>query len=509
MESQDSNFSPFITIELDEQLFITSISKVPTEFSDTDFLGQPFTTFLSPKEGANFLKRVNRLHKSNEPLYFIYQAPADNFEIHPFQTCLQKIDSGYRLSSMDISGNAKQSITPDQEALHKENLNLKAHLENLEKEFEIQQQYYEIFVDNAPVAMYDIDLESRIMTTNKKALEFLGLKTALEAKGHHFLEFAHDSDHERLEEHFNQALEGQEQHFTFQSNQKELQIFKSCFIPIYDFHHHVYKLFSLTEDITKEYLAEEFLKKQNSSLTLENERKDALIFQQNRHVQMAQLIKMIAHQWRQPLSVISTVTSNIRIMLELNQLNQHEIRTAMQTIGEHAEDLSEIINDFNDFYKPRKTKSKILLKDIGDKVIEVMHNSLKENGITFVRHSHASNGFCTFKNEVTQVLLNLLQNAQEVLKERHVKDPTITLTGREDESFQYIDVHDNGGGIEDDIIDKIFDPYFSTKDQKNGTGLGLHMAKTMIESHCDGLITVQNINNGAQFTIRLPNNCDI
>ena len=510
MHHEKEQENPFIIIELASDLSIIDISRIPIEYEKSHFINQPFQSFLSPSDKKFFLERIKIIKEDCTPLNFIYSAPADNFEIHSFQTQLQmnQNDESFTLYSMDIESNNLERAKPKDTKLMQENMTLKARIGDLENEFDLQQKHYEIFVENAPVAMYDIDLESHILSSNTRAQDFFHAKGPFELKKHHFLEFVHQDDHENIEAMFTLASQGNEQFFTFRSPKKEFQVFKSCFIPIRDFSGKVNKIFSLTEDITQQYLAQEVLKTQMAYQTQENNRKDQLIFNQSRHVQMAQLIKMIAHQWRQPLSFISTLAGNVEIMADLDSLKKDEIKNSMQSINEQSQVLSKIITDFKDFYKPQKVKTKLLLKDIGDTVINVMHNSLVENGIHFQRESKAIHEFCTFKNEITQVLLNLLQNAEDVLKERDIKNPKISLTGYETDDYQIIEVLDNGKGIDAEIMDNIFDPYFSTKKSKNGTGLGLHMAKIMIESHCNGSISVMNEGDGAKFTIKLPNNCN-
>ncbi len=498
--------TPFLTITLASDLTITALSKIPQEYTQEQFEGKKIADFLSAEDQSNLNEALQQLEDSQETQNFIFRFPVDNFELHYFQGSLHTDESGYLVYALDIHpGHTK--------LLHQlnENKTLKARLEDIEEEVHIQQQNYEVFVENAPVGMFDIDMESRIITANKEAKRYFN-PSSDEIRKHHFLEFVHESDLERLEECFNAASEGSEQYFSFQTNSEDFQILKGCFIPIKNYKGDTAKIFSVVEDITKEYLAEKILKEQNSTLekkvlekSEQNRIKDEILFKQSRHVQMGQLIKMIAHQWRQPLSLISTIAGNVEIMLELDNYQKEDLIEAINKIDYYAQSLSRIITDFNEFYKPSRLKSRVCLKDIGDSVISVMENSFKVDGIRFQRESLAQSSFYTYKNELTQVIINLLQNAQETLKERNVKDPCVHLKGYETDEYQIIEVEDNGQGIDETILPHIFDPYFSTKRSKNGSGLGLHMAKTMIENHCNGIIEVHNGSKGAKFTIKLPN----
>jgi signal transduction histidine kinase len=515
MKHEKEQLSPFILLELSTKLEIISISRTPIEYKESDFISKTYTDFLSPKAAEIFINYANQLKESNQPQTFIYDAPADHFEIHPYQAHLHLSNNNETLflSLMDIQANSCTIDSKELKNLELENATLTARIDDLEKKFELQQRHYDIFVDQAPIAMYDIDLESRILTGNQRALEFFHLKGTFDFKKHFIFEFVHEKDRESLEEKFTLACEGTEQYFTFESPHDEFQMFKSCFIPVYDFQNFVYKVFSLTEDVTKEYLAEQILKKKNSSLakevkrkTEESREKDEVIFEQSRHVQMAQLIKMIAHQWRQPLSLISTVSGNVEVMTDLGSIDKKSLKASMRTINVQAQELSKIISDFDDFYKPKTTKTQLQLKDLGDGVMDVIQESLKEDGIEFRRISDTNRTFSTYKNEIIQVMINLIENAHEILLQRKIKNPRITLRGYETDKYQCIEVVDNAEGIPEEIMGQIFDPYFSTKIGKNGTGLGLHMAKTMIESHCDGILSVKNETYGANFTIMLPNN---
>jgi len=233
-------------------------------------------------------------------------------------------------------------------------------------------------------------------------------------------------------------------------------------------------------------------------------RKDQIMLQSARQAQMGEMISMIAHQWRQPLSSISTVTGNMLVNLELDNFEKEQFREMLNSINDHAQFLSRTINDFRNFFKPNKSKQSIRLDDALEQTISIIGKSLSYKNIELKKDYHFETPLETYPNELTQVFLNIIKNAQDILLEKQVKYPLITIIGHETPAEQVVEIIDNGGGIPPGIMDKIFEPYFSTKGEKTGTGLGLYMSKLIIEKHCKGELQAHNVDGGARFTIRLP-----
>jgi len=231
---------------------------------------------------------------------------------------------------------------------------------------------------------------------------------------------------------------------------------------------------------------------------VEKERKSIeLIQSQSRLVQLGEMVSMIAHQWRQPLNVISTTC--ILIELEMNEeYDKKDILELISKIKSTTIHLSKTIDDFRDFYKPTKEKSNITLNQLVNSTLDMIENSLKLKNIEIKKELNSNIIFHTYANELKQVVLNLIKNAEDALLENKVENPYIKIVTKENQLI----VSDNAGGISEDIIDKIFDPYFSTKD-KNGTGLGLYMSKMIVEEHCGGKLEVKNSEEGAIFSITL------
>ena len=235
------------------------------------------------------------------------------------------------------------------------------------------------------------------------------------------------------------------------------------------------------------------LEKRVQKAVNESKAKDKILQQQAKLAQMGELLSMISHQWRQPLGSISAATISLKTKIELEKydLSVKEQREAflvyLSSKLDHIEDyttsLSNTIDDFKNFYAPHK---EMLEDDIHlplKKALKLMTSSFNQHNIVVHETYHDTPTIKHHTNEIMQVMLNILNNAVGNFKEKEVKNPEITLTIKTLTDAVLIEVHDNGGGIDEDIIEKIFEPYFSTKDAKNGTGLGLTMSKTIIEEH--------------------------
>jgi len=241
---------------------------------------------------------------------------------------------------------------------------------------------------------------------------------------------------------------------------------------------------------------------------LENElsssrKKDKQLLTQSRFAQMGEMISMIAHQWRQPLSAISSASGAITLKAKRGKLENEVAVELSSKISDYSQHLSATINDFRDFFKTNKEKKKASFEEIVSCVLNIVGETIKSQNITIIKDFHANLQIETFPNEIKQVILNLLKNAEDVLLENRVANAYIKIYTYTSEEYIHLELSDNGGGISEDIIGNIFDPYFSTKMQKDGTGLGLYMSKTIIQEHCQGQLKVRNSEDGAVFSITL------
>lgn len=263
-------------------------------------------------------------------------------------------------------------------------------------------------------------------------------------------------------------------------------------------------------EIKSEALKEESVKVQNLNATLEervkkelqiNRQKDQKIIEQSRLAQMGEMISMIAHQWRQPLAAISSTSSALELKAKLGKVDKDMVAKHAKNIEKYSQHLSATIDDFRDFFKTSKEFKEVSFDEIIHSVLLIVEVPITTKNITFKKDLNSKDKFRTYPNELKQVVLNLIKNAEDILLEKKIRDALISIKTYSKNGTYTLEVSDNAGGVPTNIIDKIFDPYFSTKLDKNGTGLGLYMSKTIVEEHCHGVLDVENIENGALFRI--------
>ncbi len=237
------------------------------------------------------------------------------------------------------------------------------------------------------------------------------------------------------------------------------------------------------------------------------------LLSQSRLAQMGEMISMIAHQWRQPLGAIASTSIDLKMKIELDlydledaqqrKLFNRYVIKGLDQIDAFVLSLTTTIDDFRDFYKPNKLISFSQLDTPIEKTLSIIGNSLKANNITLIQHNNAKKKIECFCGEIMQVLLNIFKNAEDNFIARKTQNATIWIKSEDTEFGINIEICDNGGGIDKKILSKIFDPYFSTKYKKNGTGLGLYMSRTIVQEHHGGRLRAQNTENGVCFKISL------
>ncbi len=249
----------------------------------------------------------------------------------------------------------------------------------------------------------------------------------------------------------------------------------------------------LTEEIIKRIQVEEELQETNK-----------ILLAQSKQAAMGEIIGMIAHQWRQPLSVISMAVSNIIIDMELDELKEESIKECSSEILNETKYLSQTIDDFRNFFKPDKEKEIFLIQELFDDIYRLMGKSFENNDIELDFLGDTAIEINTYSNELLQVFINILNNAKDALVTSHVEVRKVTLYTYKKDDRVIFEFCDNAGGIKEELMDRIFEPYFSTKDEKNGTGIGLYMSKTIMEKHIQGSIWAENRGEGACFILEVP-----
>jgi nitrogen fixation/metabolism regulation signal transduction histidine kinase len=196
--------------------------------------------------------------------------------------------------------------------------------------------------------------------------------------------------------------------------------------------------------------------------------------------------------------------NNILVDIELEEIDEKAFKDQAESILKQTEYLSKTIDDFRNFFRPDKEIEEVKIEDIIEDARKIIGKSLENNAITLNITYDESYTIKTYSRELLQVYINLLKNSKEALVEYRDENRHINISVSSDKNFIITTVCDNGGGIDEKIIGKIFDPYFSTKDEKTGTGLGLYMSKTIIDKHLYGNISVKNSNDGACFSVKIP-----
>ena len=231
--------------------------------------------------------------------------------------------------------------------------------------------------------------------------------------------------------------------------------------------------------------------------------KEKMMLLQSKHSAMGEMISMIAHQWRQPLACISSIINRIKLKNNMNKIDKDFLNNILDETNVYIQYMSNTIDDFRNFFSIDTKKEFTSLNEIVLNVYKMINKSFNSQNINIeIEDSKLSERFL-FKNELVQILLNILNNAKDAFLEKDIKNPKITISFSENENYQNIFVEDNAGGIDEKVILNIFDPYFSTKSKKNGSGLGLYICKTILEKNNLGTISVKNKNNGVIFAITI------
>ncbi len=244
----------------------------------------------------------------------------------------------------------------------------------------------------------------------------------------------------------------------------------------------------------------------------ELKQKDKLLFQQSKMAAMGEMIGNIAHQWRQPLSLISTCASGIKLEKEFSEIKDEKLFESLDLIVENTQYLSKTIDDFRNFFKADKIIEDFCLNHSIDKVLKLLKSSIQNHNIqieTFYFENLIINGY---PNEFLQVIINILNNAKDALVQIEKNQRFIDIKTYIKDKKCYVEISDNGGGVDENIISKVFEPYFTTKHKYQGTGIGLYMSHQIIVEHMKGSIYLRNIeiekNNklfkGCCVTVEIP-----
>ncbi len=231
---------------------------------------------------------------------------------------------------------------------------------------------------------------------------------------------------------------------------------------------------------------------------------EQLLIQQSRQAAMGEMIGNIAHQWRQPLNALGLILQNIHFTYHLDDLTDDFMEQSTEKGNLLVQSMSKTIDDFRDFFKPNKQKEHFKISKIINQSVELVSAAYENNFIKIETNLNKESTLYGYPREFSQVILNILSNAKDALIANKIKDKKVIISSFEDDNTITITIADNAGGIPQEVIQKIFEPYFTTKEEGKGTGIGLYMSKTIIEDNMSGKLSVKSDKTGAIFTIIFP-----
>ncbi|MDD5286866.1 MAG: ATP-binding protein [Desulfuromonadaceae bacterium] len=231
--------------------------------------------------------------------------------------------------------------------------------------------------------------------------------------------------------------------------------------------------------------------------------RDQILIQQGRRAAMGDMINNIAHQWRQPLNTLGLYLQELPLVYDNDRLNKEHLDGIVGKSMHLLRHMSRTIDDFKDYFRSDKEKVSFSVGQVIGKTLSLIEESFKDKQIHIAFRKESDMLIEGYPNEYSQVLLNILANARDALTACNSGDPRINIRAFAEDGKTIVTVTDNAGGIAEEIIDKIFDPNFTTKEPDKGTGIGLFMSKTIIEENMGGKLTFQNTGSGAEFRIEV------
>ena len=238
--------------------------------------------------------------------------------------------------------------------------------------------------------------------------------------------------------------------------------------------------------------------------TSKQKEQEQLLIQQTRLAAMGEMIGNIAHQWRQPLNALGLVLQNLKFSYELGDLDDELMDKSITKANLLTRNMSKTIDDFRNFFRPNKAKENFNINESVITALELVEPTFEHHNIKLQKDFYSGKiEFNGFPNEFSQVILNILTNAKDALLENNIQNPKVIIQTKIEDEYICISIKDNAIGIDEEIVNKIFEPYFTTKDEGKGTGIGLYMSKIIIENNMNGRIEVENKTDGATFIIKL------
>ena len=397
------------------------------------------------------------------------------------------------LSSYEDSYYKNVQLQESRSALESLNADLERKVQERTKELSVQEERFRSLTEHTPDLILRIDKNMNFVYANRAVEELFDISRE-ELIGQPTSYLAKIDEKYPCSANVSEVLKSKK------TLRKELEIntphgvrwLDSALVPEFDSSGEVEYVLKVSRDVTEQKLTQSQLKE-----------KDKILMIQSRQAAMGDMIAMIAHQWRQPLTVISMEENNLMASLELEEeLTKELLLKHAKSVSEQTQQLSATIEDFRNFFKPTQEKETLTVGEVVEKTMQLIKTSLTNNNIEVDFQNESETKILTYPNQLLQVFLNVINNAKDALKENNVANAKISVTTYDKDGFVITSVCDNGGGIPKEIMDRLGEPYFSTK-KLNGTGLGLYISKTILVEHLGGSVSWQNKGDGACFTISL------
>jgi len=410
----------------------------------------------------------------------------------------------------------EKDVTEKQKVINQNKLSLEALQESEEN--------YRLLFHESPLAMYVSNPDGEILDANKTLLNLLGSPSLEATKKINILKFQPLIDVNYAEKYREAYNTGKPIKFDvyYQSKWGKAAYISSTIAPIKNKEGEYDRIYTVMEDITQRKNIEDALIKSKEELqrlnkNLEdivaeevekNREKDRMMIIQAKQAAMGDMIGNIAHQWRQPLNDIGLSIQDLQDSYEFNEFSEEALNSTVEHVMDRLQYMSRTIDDFRNFFRSDKEKVLFSLSHAIHHSFSLVRASYKNSFVNSVLSINKDVFYKGYLNEFSQAVLNILNNARDVLVERKVEKPLVKLSLETKENKIYIKIANNGGEISDEIIDKIFEPYFTTKEKVSGTGLGLYISKTIIERNMGGELSVHNTTDGVVFVIVLDNNVE-